>query len=62
MFSRRVVVTGLGLVTPLATGVKASWKKLINSESGIISLKSSQQPSSKLNKNNSINLPQKQCH
>ncbi|MEH6404238.1 MAG: beta-ketoacyl-ACP synthase II [Sneathiella sp.] len=31
---RRVVVTGLGLVTPLASGVNASWQKLINSESG----------------------------
>ncbi|RIB12084.1 3-oxoacyl-synthase 2 [Gigaspora rosea] len=40
MSSRRVVITGLGLVTPLSTGVKSSWKKLINSESGIISLKS----------------------
>jgi 3-oxoacyl-[acyl-carrier-protein] synthase II len=58
MFPRRVVVTGLGLVTPLATGVKASWKKLINSESGIISLKSSQTPNNnKHYKNNSIYLP-----
>ena len=57
MFSRRAVVTGLGLVTPLATGVKDSWKKLINSESGIISLKSNQQPPSSKNENNSINLP-----
>ena len=56
MFSRRVVVTGLGLVTPLATGVKISWKKLINSESGIISLKSNPPPNSK-NENISMNLP-----
>ncbi|WP_417318112.1 beta-ketoacyl-ACP synthase II [Emcibacter sp.] len=31
---RRVVVTGLGMVTPLATGVEATWKKLIAGESG----------------------------
>ena len=31
---RRVVVTGLGLVTPLANGVKPSWERLINSQSG----------------------------
>ncbi|KAG9284228.1 hypothetical protein G9A89_002038 [Geosiphon pyriformis] len=35
---RRVVVTGLGLVTPLATGVQATWKALINSRCAIISL------------------------
>ncbi len=32
---RRIVVTGMGLVTPLASGVKASWGRLIESESGI---------------------------
>lgn len=32
---RRVVVTGMGMVTPLACGVGPSWKKLIAGESGI---------------------------
>ncbi len=32
---RRVVVTGLGLVTPLACGVEATWKRLIAGQSGL---------------------------
>ena len=32
---RRVVVTGIGMCSPLGYGADQSWKKLINAESGI---------------------------
>lgn len=35
MVLRRVVVTGLGLVTPLATGVEATWTALLEGRSGV---------------------------
>ncbi|MDR1208129.1 MAG: beta-ketoacyl-ACP synthase II [Holosporales bacterium] len=33
--TKRVVVTGMGMVSPLASGVEASWRRLLASESGI---------------------------
>ncbi|KAG0590239.1 hypothetical protein KC19_1G083600 [Ceratodon purpureus] len=38
MPQRRVVVTGLGLVTPLGTGVQASWEQLIALKTGVQAL------------------------
>ena len=35
MAGRKVVVTGLGLVTPLATGVEATWTALVAGKSGV---------------------------
>ena len=37
---RRVVVTGMGMVTPLACGVEETWERLIAGESGIRAIQS----------------------
>lgn len=33
--NRRIVVTGMGVVSPVGTGLKESWKNIINGKSGI---------------------------
>lgn len=38
MSTRRVVITGIGLITPLGVGVKPSWEGIIKSRSGIKSI------------------------
>ena len=36
---RRVVVTGMGLISPLACGVEATWRRLVAGESGVAAIR-----------------------
>lgn len=36
---RRVVVTGIGAITPLGVGIRPTWRKLIDGHCGITSIK-----------------------
>ena len=38
MSKRRVVVTGLGLITPVGIGVSETWKNIIAGKSGITAI------------------------
>lgn len=38
MNTKRIVVTGMGLVSPLGCGVEAAWKRLLGGESGLAGL------------------------
>ena len=38
MSSTRVVVTGLGVVSPLGVGVKRNWRRLLDNYCGIVTL------------------------
>ena len=35
MQNQRVVITGLGLVTPIGTGVEKFWRSAVNGENGV---------------------------
>lgn len=37
---RRVVVTGLGAITPLGAGIRSTWKRLLDSSCGVVSTSS----------------------
>ena len=37
--SKRVVVTGMGIVSPIGVGLKENWENILKGVSGIVSLK-----------------------
>ncbi len=38
MSTKRIVVTGMGMVSPLGVGVEAAWRRLLDGQSGLVAL------------------------
>jgi 3-oxoacyl-(acyl-carrier-protein) synthase len=59
MIPRRVVVTGLGVVSPLGTGVSHFWNNLLQGKCGVVNLKSLSPQQQQQQQETSVNGPQR---